>query len=235
MKNLIVKKLTVVSATLLLTGSIGMSVCAAPASAATSKNAGKTTEVSADSQEKPAANGEKPAEDAALPTDDGEKPTEDAALPTDASEIPDDSAELPQKGFIDVAATQEAIDAVTDDDLQTSLQDLLDTYTAALDAEKEGLDNSLSDDEMQALGEAVKDAGDALVAALEDAGITTDGLIKEENVDETIDEAVEPTEEAAVPDETAEKADATKTTVKATEKAANIITKAKTWLKNLFS
>ncbi len=71
---------------------------------------------------------------------------------------------------------KEAIDALDDDDLKAELSELLEAYTEALEAEKEAFDTYKDSEEadlsdMDEYREAVKEAMDALQAALSDAGI----------------------------------------------------------------
>ncbi|MBQ8946491.1 MAG: hypothetical protein IJ058_06690 [Lachnospiraceae bacterium] len=73
-----------------------------------------------------------------------------------------------------VSGISEAISAVEDEVTQAGLQTLLDTYTAALDAEKEALDADTVDKEaLSELRSTTEEARSALLEALSDAGVDT--------------------------------------------------------------
>lgn len=65
-----------------------------------------------------------------------------------------------------------AIAALTDTDVQASLTTLLETYETALAAQTAADTSTLTDDEIQALADAVKTAEDALLEATRAAGIS---------------------------------------------------------------
>ncbi len=83
--------------------------------------------------------------------------------------------------MLNVDSISESIAAITDEDTKTELSELLSAYQEALDAErealeagKESLDNEGSvgeDVDMESLKNAVSEAGDALLTALNEAGV----------------------------------------------------------------
>ena len=80
--------------------------------------------------------------------------------------------ELPE-GAVNIMAYKDALEGVEDEDTKSSLQEYFDAVEEAIKAEKEALDgdDELSDEEISALRDAVKEAEEALAAAFEDAGI----------------------------------------------------------------
>ena len=88
------------------------------------------------------------------------------------------------ESMLNTEAVSSAIDEIEDDDVRSSLFELLSAYSDALEAEKSYLDENgvpepsddedaepVEDDELMALREAVIEAKNALVEALDEAGI----------------------------------------------------------------
>ena len=122
---------------------------------------------------------------------DGERPE----LPDGESSKPsDDEMQMHKKGgmspdgrgdgrmrdimMIDADAVGEEINALEDEAVKEELESLLEEYRTALDAQKEALDSWSKDsdtepdrDAMVEYDEAVRTAADALISALNDAGI----------------------------------------------------------------
>lgn len=140
----------------------------------TQKNSDTMPEMKTGQEERPAG------KDDAANGISGEMPKDQSA-----DKMPDTAASqasVPEKNeqereeYVDVTAAQDAIDGLSDSDLQTSLQTLLDTYTDALDSEKAALDDTTSASDIESLYSAVLDAKKALLNALQDADINTENM-----------------------------------------------------------
>lgn len=88
-----------------------------------------------------------------------------------------DRKDFLKEEYLDTEATQNIINDVDDEDLQSALQSLLDAYEEALSNEKTALDDEDSTEEtIKSLHEAVLEARDALLDALRDVNIDVDEI-----------------------------------------------------------
>ena len=140
----------------------------------TQKNSDTMPEMKTGQEERPAGK-----DDAAnglsgeMPKDQSADKTPDTAA--NQSSVPEKNEQAKEE-YVDVTAAQDAIDGLSDSDLQTSLQTLLDTYTDALDSEKSALDDTTSASDIESLHSAVLNAKKALMNALQDADINTENM-----------------------------------------------------------
>ena len=140
----------------------------------TQKNSDTMPEMKTGQEERPAGK-----EDAAnglsgeMPKDQSAEKKPDTAA--NQASVPEKNEQAKEE-YVDVTAVQDAIDGLSDSDLQTSLQTLLDTYTDALDSEKAALDDTTSASDIESLHSAVLDAKKALLNALQDADINIENM-----------------------------------------------------------
>ena len=140
----------------------------------TQKNSDTMPEMKTGQEERPAGK-----EDAAnglsgeMPKDQSAEKKPDTAA--NQASVPEKNEQAKEE-YVDVTAVQDAIDGLSDSDLQTSLQTLLDTYTDALDSEKSALDDTTSASDIESLHSAVLNAKKALMNALQDADINTENM-----------------------------------------------------------
>ena len=153
----------------------------------------------------------------------------------------------PKSGMINPEALAETIATVEDEETQTALSDLLAAYEEALDAEKEALDNKDSEEEdidIESLRSAVMEAKDALVSAMEEAGLeielpdlpqNMEGERPELNDSDEERENLPELKEGQKRENRGEKAQITDDTEDETETAAQDSTDVKQGKKGLFS